>query len=276
MFKIFLGLTAAAGLAAAATSPISSAAVAKPSVTPGESSCSSAVNNILASSDPGIGCIAPHGLTQIYAQTQQNASVPVLTTAIDSWLTSMCSVGSCSAGCGSSFDETPLPNATALASTLYLSYFDVREMMCLQKYVTSFGFMCTLPTKIRAACSTANKNTFCMTELLNAANIEAFDLSAPEKVIEQLVFAAFNLECNECTKAAFKIYSNTIPGINGTALLESKCGATFTSTLAADPASSINETATLKQFNVNGVSPFSAPTASVLILTTVALFFTLL
>ncbi|KAJ7506075.1 hypothetical protein B0H11DRAFT_1974726, partial [Mycena galericulata] len=145
MFKIFLGLTAAAGLAAAATSPISSAAVAKPSATPGESSCSSAVNNILASSDPGIGCIAPHGLTQIYAQTQQNASVPVLTTAIDSWLTSMCSVGSCSeatldhiaanvsAGCGSSFDETPLPNATALASTLYLSYFDVREMMCLQK-----------------------------------------------------------------------------------------------------------------------------------------------
>ncbi|KAJ7450508.1 hypothetical protein B0H11DRAFT_2077231 [Mycena galericulata] len=269
MFKIFVGLTAAAGLAAAATSPVSSAAVPKPSVTPGESSCSLAVDNILSSPDPGIGCIAPAGLAGIYAQTQQNASLLVLTTAIDNWLTSMCSVGYCSdatldhiaanvsAGCGSSFDVTPLPNATALDSTLRLAYFDVREMMCLQ--------------------NTSNHNIFCVTELLNAANIEAFDLSAPQKVIEQLVFAAFSLECNECTKVAFKLYQNTIPGVNGTALLESKCGAAFTSSIATDPGeASINETATLKQFNVNGVIPFGVPTTSALLLTAVALFFTLL
>jgi hypothetical protein len=38
------------------------------------------------------------------------------------------------------------------------------------------------------------------------------------------------LDCNECAKAAFASLENIIPGKNGTAMVESKCGANFAGT----------------------------------------------
>lgn len=69
-----------------------------------------------------------------------------------------------------------------------------------------------------------------MTELLTAANLTAFDLTDSATVIEHLIFAAFNSDCNECTKAAFDLFDNLIPGFNATALVESQCGANFSCT----------------------------------------------
>ncbi|KAJ6578325.1 hypothetical protein B0H19DRAFT_1253573 [Mycena capillaripes] len=44
-----------------------------------------------------------------------------------------------------------------------------------------------------------------MTGLMIQANREVFDLADTDRMIEKLIFAAFNSDCNECTKAAFTV-----------------------------------------------------------------------
>ncbi|KAJ6578322.1 hypothetical protein B0H19DRAFT_1253571 [Mycena capillaripes] len=115
------------------------------------------------------------------------------------------------AECGFSFDKTDLPNATAFALILDVAYLDVRQVMCIEN-------------------TGANVNKFCITELMTQANLTVFDLAETDGMIEGLIFVAFNSDCNGCTKAAFNVAPSLIPGLNVTALVESKCDASFAST----------------------------------------------
>ncbi|KAJ6578329.1 hypothetical protein B0H19DRAFT_1253576 [Mycena capillaripes] len=58
-----------------------------------------------------------------------------------------------------------------------------------------------------------------MTELMTQANLTVFDMTDTDRMINGLIFAAFNSDCNECIKAAFNVASSLIPGLNDT------CGA---------------------------------------------------
>lgn len=59
------------------------------------SACATALDNIISSAEPGINCIAPGALNEVFSQARQNASLEVISGAIDAWLTEMCGVGFC-------------------------------------------------------------------------------------------------------------------------------------------------------------------------------------
>ncbi|KAJ7792064.1 hypothetical protein B0H14DRAFT_2624326 [Mycena olivaceomarginata] len=84
----------------------------------------------------------------IHAQNYGNSSAPILEGIANN----------ISAGCGSSFSNTPLPPALSLITTFKNDYPVIREMMCLQ--------------------NTAANDKFCMTELLTQANLGSFKLAA--------------------------------------------------------------------------------------------------
>jgi hypothetical protein len=67
-----------------------------------------------------------------------------------------------------------------------------------------------------------------MTELLSQSKVSLFDMTDPVVVVEELIFSAFNGDCNDCTRAAFGLSNALIPGLDGNALLTSMCGANFT------------------------------------------------
>ncbi|KAJ6504562.1 hypothetical protein DFH09DRAFT_1101793 [Mycena vulgaris] len=50
-------------------------------------------------------------------------------------------------------------------------------------------------------------------------------------LMEQLIFGAFNSDCNVCTKATVGLYNKLFPALNGTALVENLCGANFSATI---------------------------------------------
>jgi hypothetical protein len=69
-----------------------------------------------------------------------------------------------------------------------------------------------------------------MTELLTQSAVNSFNAAAadPFSILTELVVDSFNMDCNECSKAAFQLASE-IPGSPiGNAALTSMCGANFT------------------------------------------------
>jgi len=260
--SVFFGLKAAAGLAAAGVAGVPRAALPP---------CASTLNSLLTSSDPGIGCLAPEPLNSLFSLAAKNLSLATVRGGIDGWLTGMCQVGFCSdptleiisgnitAGCNGADALIGSTNVipTNFTAELKLYYPAFRDMMCLT--------------------NTVGLNTnFCLTEQLTQSSVDSFNAGAtdPLAIIIELVSKSFNLDCNECTKAAAQI-ANKVPGFPfGTDALTSTCGANFTATLNNTPVN-ITQTAVDTEFkSPNGVGAL-APTTT-LILFTVAVFFTLL
>jgi hypothetical protein len=76
--------------------------------------------------------------------------------------------------------------------------------------------------------STAANDKFCMTELLTQANLGSFKLAADKpEVLAQLLTTSFNLDCNECTKAAWTLAKTIAPSFGRTPV-DAFCGANFT------------------------------------------------
>ncbi|KAJ7935836.1 hypothetical protein B0H13DRAFT_1853949 [Mycena leptocephala] len=252
-FSAFFGLTAAAGLAAATVNVPREASP----------SCVSAINTILSSPEPGINCLAPGALNTIISEASKNATVEVLAGAIDHWLDEMCAVGFCSpetlehvaanitAGCGTTFDGIALPSAIGLVTALKVDYPVIRDMMCLKN-------------------SNANKQ-YCMTELLSQSKVSLFDMTDPVVVVEELIFSAFNGDCNDCTRAAFGLSNALIPGLDGNALLTSMCGANFTASLSTTPPVGIIHSAVTFGFK-NGARALALPAMATFVLSASVLF----
>jgi len=270
MVSAFFGLAAAAGLTAVAGAAVPGFSFSN-STGPGPapSSCVTTATNLLSDAEsrlPSLGCIAPSALMNIITQTTQNASAGVVIGAIDTWLTEMCGVGSCSndsvgdvqfqAGTCSGFAEGDggiLPSDTAAIVSYYPA---VREMMCLK--------------------NSAFNNSFCMTHFLAQAN-STVSLNAPNPFIlfNQLIEASFNMGCNDCTKAATQIAAKIAP-VNDSSIAAS-CGADFAASLYS-PHVGITQTAVDSVFEVkktNGVAAL-APTTQAVLLFTIFGFFTLL
>ncbi|KAJ7815642.1 hypothetical protein B0H14DRAFT_3745521 [Mycena olivaceomarginata] len=244
-FSTVFGFAAAAGLAAAAAVNTPRTALF---------ACASAIDGILSSPDPGINCLAPGALNAIVQTGSQNLSVEVVGGQIDHWLTQIAPIlegiaNNISAGCGSSFSNTPLPPALSLITTFKNDYPVIREMMCLQ--------------------NTAANDKFCMTELLTQANLGSFKLAADKpEVLAQLLTASFNLDCNECTKAAWTLAKTIAPSF-GTTPVDAVCGANFTATLNTT-AKGVTQLAVQKEFSTskNGVAALAIPTFTGFLLAT--------
>jgi hypothetical protein len=180
----------------------------------------------------------------------------------------MCGVGFCSdptldiisgnltAGCNGT--DSILGATGAIPSNftadLKVYYPVVRDLMCLK--------------------NTGLNNKFCMTELLQQSGVDSFNAAAvdPLLIIIGLVFDSFNLDCNECTKAATQILQKASGIPFDTDGVTDVCGANFTATLNNTPVG-ITQTAVDTEFG-NGVGALAPTTA--LILFTVGVFFTLL
>ncbi|KAJ6615088.1 hypothetical protein B0H10DRAFT_1950214 [Mycena sp. CBHHK59/15] len=104
--------------------------------------------------------------------------------------------GNITAGCRSQFGHISLGSVQNVVQSLQADYPIIREMMCLQNSSPS--------------------------------SISRFEFSDLVTIMEQLIFGAFNSDCNECTKAVFALYNQHIPGIDGTAYIENVCGTNFT------------------------------------------------
>ncbi|KAJ7864651.1 hypothetical protein B0H13DRAFT_1637607, partial [Mycena leptocephala] len=142
---------------------------------------------------------------------------------LNGWLGFMCGTGSCSnqtleslastveAGCGSDLSGLPgisLPPGLSVVAALKQNYPVMRDLFCLR--------------------NTARSNQFCMTELL--ADNRTADLynADPAAMVGKLVDLALNnLDCNECTKAAYSIAKTIQPSL-GTDNITLACGANFT------------------------------------------------
>ncbi|KAJ7463244.1 hypothetical protein FB451DRAFT_1095054 [Mycena latifolia] len=261
MIKInlaFLGLTAAAALTVVTAASL-------PRADP--PTCASAVTTVLSSNsaDPGINCVAPSALNNLIQQGATNKSLASVNASTTLWLTDMCGVGMCSpavieqvggnisAGCGTDFAGFPLSsNVSALIDTLKSDYPIVRDMMCMK-----------------------NNDQFCMTDLLTEAIVGGLNLADPVAVVGTLITRAFNLDCNNCTKAAFRLASLIAPSFyTGAQAISTVCGADFTTPVDGPEPASITHTAVSFMFSQNGGVAL-APTAALLLAVT-AVFITLM
>jgi len=228
-----------------------------------EASCSAAINNTLYSTAPGMFCLRTGALRAIVksATTHQRVAPSFRVDQITGWLEFMCETGFCSpqtlesiastieAGCGSDLSGLPgitPPQGLSVVAALKQNYPIVRDLLCLR--------------------NTAQGNKFCMTELIADNRTQDLYNADPAAMVGKLMDLALNnLDCNECTKAAYGITKSIKPNF-GTGDIDAACGANFTATLNTT-AVGINHTALAVEFTSNGVMGLAMPSLSLLPLT---------
>ncbi|KAJ7860025.1 hypothetical protein B0H13DRAFT_2569792 [Mycena leptocephala] len=204
-----------------------------------QTSCSTAINATLFSTDPATMCFRPDILAKVVktATTHQKVAPSLRHAQITGWLELMCEKGFCSdqtleniastveAGCGSDLSGLPgitLPQGLSVVTALKQNYPAMRDLLCLQ--------------------NTARSNQFCMTELLADNRAEDLYNADPAAMVGKLMDLALNnTDCNECTKAAEYF--------------------TLTATLNTAPVG-INHTALDAEFKPNGVMGLAVPSLS--------------
>ncbi|KAJ6464733.1 hypothetical protein C8R47DRAFT_67297 [Mycena vitilis] len=175
------------------------------------SACSTAIQNVLGSSDAAFSCVAPGALLDFALLSIKNAnfSLADIGNAADNWLTQFCAVGSCSqdtlnniasnltAGCG----DIGINNAT--------NFGLIRDTMCLKDTVTS---------------------KFCTVEAFSVNGTQS-QAAEPSEMLLGLLLSASPLAatCNECTKAQYQLAVKA--GDSNFQPLQDICGANFTATL---------------------------------------------
>ncbi|KAJ7114251.1 hypothetical protein C8R44DRAFT_881119 [Mycena epipterygia] len=213
-------------------------------------------------------CLRTGPLTEIVksATTHERLAPVARVDEIEGWLEFMCEMGFCSpqtlesiastieAGCGSDLSGLPgitLPQGLSMVTALKQNYPIVRDLLCLR--------------------NTAQGNKFCMTELIVDNRTQDLYNADPTAMVGKLVGRALNnLDCNECTKAAYGIAKSIQPNL-GTGDIDVACGANFTATLNTT-AVGINHTALAVELMPNGVMGLVVPSRFLLSLTMLFVF----
>ncbi|KAJ7018863.1 hypothetical protein C8F04DRAFT_1277057 [Mycena alexandri] len=199
--------------AAAALTAVAAASIRRDN---SSSSCTSALEGLVTSSDPAFQCLAPSALKDLFALGTKKSSPAEDASAINTWLTDFCGVGTCSSDtigkisaavnttCGV---DSEAFNATAFA--------EIRELLCLKDIVS---------------------NTFCTVETLQSGNDTNTDTNTtstnadPGEILFTIFLASstFFTPCNECAKAQYQLAVKQ--GIADTESLD-HCGANFIANL---------------------------------------------
>ncbi|KAJ7306133.1 hypothetical protein DFH08DRAFT_902217 [Mycena albidolilacea] len=202
----FFVLTAAAALTAVAAASIRR---------DNSSSCASALEGLVTSSDPAFKCLAPSALKGVFDLGTKKPSAAEFESALDSWLTDFCGVGTCSSDTiGKISAAVDPPCGTTLNTT---AFAELRQLVCLKDTVA---------------------NTFCTVETLKNGNDTDADTNAnntttttsPGEILFGIFLASTPLftPCNECAKAQYQVgvqQGSTDPSIFN------ECGANFIANL---------------------------------------------
>ncbi|KAJ7919574.1 hypothetical protein B0H13DRAFT_1988350 [Mycena leptocephala] len=236
---VFFTLTAAAALTAVSAASI-----------PRDDSCGSSLESLVTSSDPGLNCLAPTALKDVFALgTKKNASVDDVKNTVSTWLTDFCGVGTCSADTVNKISTSV--NASCSVDTFNTTDFaGLRESLCLKDTVA---------------------NTFCTVESLSQGSTDtnSTDTASPGEVMLAIFLASSTLfsPCNECAKAQYQL--GVKAGNTDFQVLNDRCGANFTATLNSTVVG-VAQTAVTTEFK-NAAGPL-APTAGMLLIAMSGLF----
>lgn len=206
------------------------------------SQCQSALLNTSISSSAA--CLNPSGLISLVVTNSATSSViPGVTT----WISGLCSQAACSnatlqtivtdliSGCSTDLSSLGVDttNSTAIVTSIQAAYPTVRQLMCLNESVWQLLFPFPLSNQF---CSTST-NTLCVPELLTNIQSATTTLSLDNIVslVTKLVSGQStgipsSAVCTNCTKAAYTVLSQGLPGVASTAQssFSSECGANYT------------------------------------------------
>ncbi|KAJ7318565.1 hypothetical protein DFH08DRAFT_971305 [Mycena albidolilacea] len=224
----FFVLTAAAALTAVAAASIPRN---------NSSSCGSAFESVVTSSDPAFKCLAPSALKDVFALGTKNSSAVEVESTLNTWLTDFCGAGTCSS-------DTIGKISAAVNTTC-------GDQRLQQSTVT---------------------NTFCTVETFQSRNDTDTDAAAnntttttdPGDILFTIFLASSTLftPCNECAKAqyqfAMKLGSTDIGTLD-------RCGADFTANLNSTVVG-VKQVGITSEFKNAAGAPALAPTAGLLLL----------
>jgi len=219
-------------------------------------SCTNSLKGLLAS--PEAGCLNPSALLSFFVGSAQ--SVP---DTVNSWLTGLCSTGSCSndtlaavvtnitSGCASDFGIAAAGGVPETVTQIVQEvYPTARSIMCLQDDTTQ---------------------QLCVTETLN--NVQAIvgklsfsDLNVATAFsdFQNILVGAKNLACTGCTNAAFALASqlslvSQFPAAEQQVAdqIDAICGANFIGS-SSDSSNNVTQTAVNEVFTTSQKKPSSA------------------
>ncbi|KAJ7737350.1 hypothetical protein B0H16DRAFT_106561 [Mycena metata] len=231
--------------AAAALTAVTAASIRRDN---SSSSCTSALQSIVTSSDPSFGCLAPSALKEVFALGTSNPSAAEFESTLNNWFTDFCGVGTCTSD---TIDKLSATVDTPCGIEFNMTdYTQLRELLCL---------------KDTAA------NTFCTAETLFSGNDTDTGMSVnttnstadPGEILFTilLVSTPFFTPCNECAKAQYQL--SVQQGGADTSTLD-HCGANFTATLNSTLVG-VKQVAVTSEFKANAARAL-APTAGLLLL----------
>ncbi|KAG1766952.1 hypothetical protein EDD22DRAFT_950280 [Suillus occidentalis] len=212
MLSNFAVLLAGAGFAVAQSSGLSS-------------QCQSALLSTSASSSAA--CLNPSGLISLVVTNSATSSV---ISGVNTWISGLCSQAACSnstlqtvvtdilTGCSTDLSSIGVDttNSTAIVTSIQAAYPTVRQLVCLNDTSTSTLCVPELLTNIQSATTTLSLNNIVslVTKLVSGQST-----GIPSSAV-----------CTNCTKAAYTVLSQGLPGIASTAQssFSSECGANYT------------------------------------------------
>ncbi|KAJ7919593.1 hypothetical protein B0H13DRAFT_2656660 [Mycena leptocephala] len=199
---VFFTLTAAAALTAVSAASI-----------PRDDACGSSLESLVTSSDPGLNCLAPSTLKDVFTLGTKNASADDIKSTISTWLTDFCGVGTCSSDTVNKISTSV--NASCSVDTFNATDFaSLRESLCLKDTVANT--FCTVESFSQGSSDTDTNstNTASPGEILLGIFLDSSTLFSP---------------CNECGKARYQL--DVKAGNTDFQFLTDRCGANFTATL---------------------------------------------
>ncbi|KAJ7737352.1 hypothetical protein B0H16DRAFT_106625 [Mycena metata] len=193
--------------AAAALTAVTAASIRRDN----SSSCTTALQGLVTSSDPTLGCLAPSALKDVFTLGgSSNSSAATIESTLNTWFTDFCGVGTCSSDtinkisaavntpCGAEFNMT--------------GYTQLRELLCLKD--TTTNTFCTIETIASGGNDTDTTDD-------NTTDAD------PGEILIGIFLSATTLftPCNECAKAQYQLSVQL--GSADTSTLD-HCGANFT------------------------------------------------
>ncbi|KAJ6534689.1 hypothetical protein DFH09DRAFT_1369793 [Mycena vulgaris] len=180
------------------------------------SSCGSALESLATSSDPAFKCLAPSALKDVFALGTKNSSAAEGQSALNTWLTDFCGVGTCSSDAIGKISAAV--NTTCGVDAFNTTDFaELRELLCLKDSVA---------------------NTFCTVETLQSGNDTDTDMNVnntnttadPGDILFIIFLASSTLftPCNECAKAQYQLAVKQGSADTGSF---DRCGANFIANL---------------------------------------------
>ncbi|KAG1816105.1 uncharacterized protein BJ212DRAFT_211950 [Suillus subaureus] len=188
------------------------------------SQCQSALVNTAASSSAT--CLNPSGLISLVVTNSNSSSI---IPGVNTWLSGLCSQATCSnstlqtivtdiiSGCSTELSSLGVTtNSTAIVTSIQAAYPTVRQLMCLKDTSTSTLCVPELLTNTQSSTTTLSLNNMValVTKLVSGQNTGIPSSAA----------------CTNCTKAAYTVLNQGLPGVASTARssFSSECGTNYT------------------------------------------------